>query len=106
MKLTDGMCGLFCRRQQAELAAFAKVQEEVKAKRARLETVQHIHSRQEMRAVEAKTYAEEQRQVSQFSARFLLAFILRGFRCVGFCGFLAFSDVVFVLHIGRAEGGR
>ena len=49
-------------RQAAERAAFAAVQEQARAKRARLETVRTIHSRTEMRAAEAAAYAEEQRQ--------------------------------------------
>ena len=49
-------------RQAAERAAFAAVQEQARAKRARLETVRTIHSRHEMRAAEAAAYAEEQRQ--------------------------------------------
>lgn len=49
-------------RQAAERAAFAAVQEQARAKRARLETVRTIHSRQEMQAAEAAAYAEEERQ--------------------------------------------
>jgi hypothetical protein len=52
----------FHMRQAAERAAFAAVQEQARAKRARLETVRTIHSRQEMQAAEAAAYAEEQRQ--------------------------------------------
>jgi hypothetical protein len=52
----------FHMRQAAERAAFAAVQEQARAKRARLETVHNIHSRKEMQAVEAAAYAEEQRQ--------------------------------------------
>lgn len=49
-------------RQAAERAAFVAVQEQARAKRARLETVRAIHSRQEMQAAEAAAFAEEQRQ--------------------------------------------
>ena len=52
----------FHQRQAAERAAFAAVQEQARAKRARLETVRAIHSRQEMQAAEAAALAEEQRQ--------------------------------------------